>query len=72
MKMIDEAPPEEPAEKSAFDMDDDEEEEEIKNDEPAVISRLRQAAERLSPNDLSVLNGAFKELILKKMAEREA
>ena len=41
-KMIDEAPPEEPAEKSAFDADtDDESEEEIKNDEPAELSRLR-------------------------------
>ena len=69
--MIDEAPPEEPAEKSAFDTDD-EEEEEIKIDEPAVISRLRQAAERLSPDDLSTLNVTFKELIQKKMAEREA
>ena len=72
MKMIDEAPPEEPAEKSAFDMSDDEEEEEIKIDEPAVISRLRQAAERLSPDDLSSLNDVLKELIQKKMAEREA
>ena len=69
--MIDEAPSEEPAEKSAFDTDD-EEEEEIKIDEPAVISRLRQAAERLSPDDLSTLNDTFKELIQKKMAEREA
>ena len=72
MKMIDEVPPDEPAEKSAFDMSDDEEEEEIKIDEPAVISRLRQAAERLSPDDLSSLNDVLKELIQKKMAEREA
>ena len=59
-KMIDEAPPEEPAEKSAFDADtDDESEEEIKNDEPAELSRLRRAAENLSPDDLKTLNGAF-------------